>query len=117
MAEEKKRKSLKDAEAKKAARREAARKKRKGSGGDADGSSEEPDGAKPKKSRKSTSKAARTRGREQFQETDPPILRRGASLPAQYRLGSFSSFKDFMAEVCDGKPALLRCKKGAVKKN
>ena len=117
-AEEKKRKLQERAEAKKAAKAASRRKKRKGGeDGEGEGSSDLDDDGKPKGRRSTgTGKAPRTRGRDQFEESDPAILRRGASLDASYRLGSFSSIKEFVNEIWDEKPALLRCKKGSVKK-
>ena len=117
-AEEKKRKSQESAEAKKAARKAATRRKKKrtddGDGEDGSSDLDDDDDEGKRKGRKSTGKAPRTRGN--FEDTDPAILRRGANLDASYRLGSFSCIKEFVNEIWEEKPALLRCKKGSVKK-
>ena len=96
------------------ASRGRGKKKRTDDGDGEDGSSDLDDDEGKRKGRKSTGKAPRTRGN--FEDTDPAILRRGANLDASYRLGSFSCIKEFVNEIWEEKPALLRRKKGSVKK-
>ena len=113
-AAKKKRKAEEAAESKKAAKPAAGgrRKKRNNTHGDNDGSAESGDaeGSKPAKS----SRLSRTRG--QFEETDPPVLVRGPSFPAAYRLGTLQSWKPWLEEMMQNHPAVLRLKKGTVKK-
>ena len=113
-AAKKKRKAEEAAESKKAAKPAAGgrRKKRNSTHGGDDGSAESGDaeGGKPAKS----SRLSRTRG--QFEETDPPVLVRGPSFPAAYRLGTLQSWKPWLEEMMQNHPAVLRLKKGTVKK-
>lgn len=110
-AQEKKRKAAEAAEAKKAARKAAKHTRRKAKRGEGQDESGSEDGAGGDESK---TKFARTRG--SFDEKDPTILVRGAGLPASYRLGSFSSIKDFLAAIEANKPSLLRNRKASVKK-
>ena len=113
-AAKKKRKAEEAAESKKAAKPAAGgrRKKRNNTHGGDDGSAESGDaeGSKPAKS----SRLSRTRG--QFEDTDPLVLVRGPSFPAMYRMGTLQSWKPWLEEMMQNRPAVLRLKKGTVKK-
>ena len=113
-AAKKKRNAEEAAESKKAAKPAAGgrRKKRNNTHGGDDGSAESGDaeGSKPAKS----SRLSRTRG--QFEDTDPLVLVRGPSFPAMYRMGTLQSWKPWLEEMMQNRPAVLRLKKGTVKK-
>lgn len=113
-AAKKKRKAEEAAESKKAAKPAAGgrRKKRNSTHGGDDGSAESGDaeGGKPAKS----SRLSRTRG--QFEDTGPLVLVRGPSFPAMYRMGTLQSWKPWLEEMMQNHPAVLRLKKGTVKK-
>ena len=104
-AAKKKRKAEEAAESKKAAKPAAGgrRKKRNNTHGDDDGSAESGDaeGSKPAKS----SRLSRTRG--QFEDTDPLVLVRGPSFPAMYRMGTLPSWKPWLEEMMQNRPAVL----------
>ncbi|CAL1162838.1 unnamed protein product [Cladocopium goreaui] len=112
-AESKKRKAAEAAEAKKAAKPSGRRRKSKRGQHEDSAASDDPaaDGSKAK-----AAKVSRTRAKGSFEETDPPVLVKGSMFPAAYRLGFFESFNDFLDEVVCNKPAVMRNKKGSVKK-
>ncbi|CAL1133557.1 unnamed protein product [Cladocopium goreaui] len=112
-AESKKRKAAEAAEAKKAAKPSGRRRKSKRGQHEDSAASDDPaaDGSKAK-----AAKVSRTRAKGSFEDTDPPVLVKGSMFPAAYRLGFFESFNDFLDQVVCNKPALMRNKKGSVKK-
>ena len=112
-AESKKRKAAEAAEAKKAAKPSGRRRKSKRGQHEDSAASDDPaaDGSKAK-----AAKVSRTRAKGSFEETDPPVLVKGSMFPAAYRLGFFESFNDFLDQVVCNKPAVMRNKKGSVKK-
>ena len=112
-AESKKRKAAEAAEAKKAAKPSGRRRKSKRGQHDDSAASDDPaaDGSKAK-----AAKVSRTRAKGSFEESDPPVLVKGSMFPAAYRLGFFESFNDFLDQVVCNKPAVMRNKKGSVKK-
>ena len=107
-AEEKKRAAQAKRDAQKSEKKEKKEKGKKKRPADSESGSED-DKGKAKKQR-----VPRTRG--QFDETDPPLLVRGSNLPASYRLDCSKSMKEFLERVIQNEPAILRNKKGSVRK-
>ena len=73
---------------------------------------QEAEGADGRKRAKA--KVPRTRG--QFAPSDPPIIVNGPGFAASFKPEPTVKIRDFVRRVLANEPAILRCKKGAVKK-
>ena len=64
--------------------------------------------------KKNKQKVPRTRG--QFDSSDPPVIANGPGFAANFKPEPTIKMRDFVKRILANEPAILRCKKGAVKK-
>ena len=108
-AADKKRKNAESKAAAKAARPKGpggGRRRKKGNGNDTDDDVAE-EGKKKK---------PRTRHQGEFNDSDPALIRTGASLPEIYKVQVTDHFSCFVETILKGEACVIRCRKGGVRK-
>ena len=75
---------------------------------------QEAEGAEAEGRKRAKAKVPRTRG--QFAPSDPPVIANGPAFAASFKPEPTVKIRDFVRRVLANEPAILRCKKGSVKK-
>ena len=75
---------------------------------------QEAEGAEAEGRKRAKAKVPRTRG--QFAPSDPPVIANGPAFAASFKPELTVKIRDFVRRVLANEPAILRCKKGSVKK-